>query len=111
MQSILGVLLTAGYATAFANELAGSPGASKVSDSVQSELTKSFSSASETAAQYPKYSDQIIAAAQTAFLDGGDWAYAAGILAVGVGAAIVFFLFPRREKENELLAEYATEDA
>ncbi len=83
MQSILGVLLTAGYATAFANELAGSPGASKVSDSVQSELTKSFSSASETAAQYPKYSDQIIAAAQTAFLDGGDWAYAAGILAVG----------------------------
>ena len=111
MQSILGVLLTAGYATAFANEIAGSPGASKVSDSVQSELTKSFSSASETAAQYPKYSDQIIAAAQTAFLDGGDWAYAAGILAVGVGAAIVFFLFPRREKENELLAEYATEDA
>ena len=111
MQSILGVLLTAGYATAFANEIAGSPGASKVSDSVQSELTKSFSSASETAAQYPKYSDQIIAAAQTAFLDGGDWAYAAGILAVGVGAAIVFFLFPRREKENELLAEYAAEDA
>ena len=111
MQSILGVLLTAGYATAFANEIAGSPGASKVSDSVQSELTKSFSSASETAAQYPKYSDQIIAAAQTAFLDGGDWAYAAGILAVGVGAAIVFCLFPRREKENELLAEYATEDA
>ena len=51
------------------------------------------------------------AAAQTAFLDGGDWAYAAGILAVGVGAAIVFFLFPRREKENELLAEYAAEDA
>ena len=44
-------------------------------------------------------------------LDGGDWAYAAGILAVGVGAAIVFFLFPRREKENELLAEYAAEDA
>ena len=67
--------------------------------------------ASVTAAQYPKYSDQIIAAAQTGFLDGGDWAYAAGILAVGVGAAIVFFLFPRREKENELLAEYAAEDA
>lgn len=111
MQSILGVLLTAGYATAFANEIAGSPGASKVSDSVQSELTKSFSSASETAAQYPQYSDQIIAAAQTAFLDGGDLAYAAGILAVAVGAAIVFFLFPRREKETALLAEYAYEDA
>jgi len=110
MQSILGVLLTAGYATAFAGEISGSKNADKVSDQVQSELTKSFSSASQTAEQYPEYSSQIIAAAKTAFLDGGDWAYTAGIAAVLVGAALVFFLFPRRDRERELLAEYAASD-
>ena len=46
---------------------------------MQSQLTKSFSSAANTAAQYPQYSKQIIAAAQTSFLDGADWAYVAGL--------------------------------
>jgi hypothetical protein len=105
MQSIFGALLTAGYASA-----AGALVPSDVSDNVQSELTKSFSSAADTAAAYPQYSAQIIAGARSSFLDGADWAYTAGLIAVVVGAVLVFFFFPRHEREQALLARYQAED-
>jgi EmrB/QacA subfamily drug resistance transporter len=111
MQSILGALLTAGYAAAFAAAIRASPEASTVSDSVQSELTKSFSSAANTAQQYPQYASQILDAARTSFLDGADWAYLAGIVAIVAGAGLVFFLFPKLEDEQRLLAEYQRTDA
>ena len=111
MQSILGALLTAGYATAFSKAIAASPGASQVSDDVQNELTKSFSSAANTAEQYPQYASQIIQAAKTSFVDGQDWAYVAGIVAILLGAALVFFLFPKRDAEEQLAMQYAREDA
>ena len=66
---------------------------------MQSELTKSFSSAN-TAAQYPQYSDQIINAAKTSFLEGADWAYTAGIVAIVLGAALVYFRFPAATTNN-----------
>jgi EmrB/QacA subfamily drug resistance transporter len=110
MQSILGALLTAGYATAFTKAIAGSPNASSVSTSVQNQLTKSFSSAAATAQQYPQYSKQIISAAQQSFIDGANWAYAAGIIAILLGATLVFFMFPKRNREIELLNEYHAED-
>jgi MFS transporter, DHA2 family, multidrug resistance protein len=106
MQSIFGALLTAGYAAAAAAAIGASPEQADISASVQSELTKSFSSAADTASQYPQYSSQIIEAAKSSFLDGADWAYAAGILAVLLGAAVVFFLFPKKDEEVSLLAEY-----
>ena len=111
MQSIFGALLTAGYAASFANQIAASPQSGEVSEKVQNELTKSFSSAAETAQQYPEYAPQIIAAAQKSFLDGGDWTYAAGAFAVLVGAAVVFFLFPRHDDELALLQRFHAEDA
>jgi hypothetical protein len=110
MQSILGALLTAGYAAAFSKAIAGSPGANQVSADVQSELTKSFSSAANTAQQYPQYSKQIISAAKTSFIDGADWAYVAGIVAVLLGAAVVFFFFPKAPREKQLLADYHDTD-
>jgi len=110
MQSILGALLAAGYASAFAKAIAGAPNGSSVSSSVENQLTKSFSSAAATAQQYPQYSKQIIAAAQQSFIDGANWAYAAGVIAIIAGAALVFFMFPRRDDEQRLLAEYHAED-
>jgi hypothetical protein len=110
MQSILGALLTAGYATAIGVAIAGAPNQQEITDSVQSELTKSFSSAAATAEQYPEYADQITAAAKSAFLDGADWAYLTAIIAVLIGAVVVFFLFPRRAEEERLLARYHEED-
>ena len=44
-------------------------------------------------------------------MDGQAWAYAAGLLAIAVGAGLVCFMFPRRERERALLAEYGREDA
>src|SRR4051794_32402827 len=110
MQSIFGALLTAGYA-ATAGALIASSG-KDVTSSTQAELTKSFSSAADTASRYPSsVQDQIIAGAKTAFLQGDQWAYTAGIGAVLLGATLVFFMFPRREEERRLLEQYQAEDA
>ena len=111
MQSILGALLTAGYAAAVAAAIASAPNGDKISDATQAELQKSFSSAEATAQQYPQYASQITAGAKQAFLDGDQWAYSAGVIAVLLGAALVFFLFPRRDDERRLLAEYHATDA
>ena len=110
MQSVFGALLTAGYASAISATIAASPEADQVTTSVQSQLTKSFSSAAAIAERYPQYSTQIVEGAKSSFLAGADWAYTAGIIAIVVGAAIVFFLFPKREQELQLLATYHAED-
>jgi len=110
MQSLLGAVLTAGYAKAFTSQIASSPDADQVSSSVQAQLTKSFSSAEITAEQYPQYSHQIIEAARQAFVDGQDKAYLAGLAAVFIGGLLVWFLFPKPEAERDLLASYLAED-
>jgi hypothetical protein len=112
MQSIFGALLTAGYAAAVTTSIASSPHASSISDGTQEALTKSFSSAANLATQYPAQTQTaIINGAKSAFIDGQDWAYFAGLVAITLGAVLVFFLFPRREREEELLAHYALEDS
>ena len=110
MQSILGALLTAGYAAAAAAAIGTSPKAKQVSESVAGELTKSFASAEAVGQQYPQYAKQITAAAKTSFLQGADWAYTAGIVAIVLGAALVYFRFPRRDEEQRLLGEYHAAD-
>jgi len=110
MQSILGALLTAGYAAAASEAIASSGESAKVTENVEGELTKSFSSAANLAEQYPRHAEQIISAAKASFLQGDAWAYIAGIVAIMLGAALVFFGFPKKEREQELLAEYAAED-
>ncbi len=111
MQSLLGAMLTAGYAAAFGRAIAASSQASEVSSTVQTELQKSFASAATMAERYPQYQSEIIAAAKQSFLEGESLAYAAGIAIVLLGAALVFFCFPGKKREQELLTEYAAEDA
>lgn len=112
MQSILGALLTAGYARSVAATIAGAPAdvQSQITDGITQELQNSFASAEAVAAQYPKYTEQITAAARQSFIEGQDWAYAAGILAVALGAALVFVCFPRRDEERTLLRQYHDAD-
>jgi roadblock/LC7 domain-containing protein len=111
MQSILGALLTAGYAAAMVTQIGSSADASTVTSSMQSQLTKSFASAETAAKQYPQYADAITQAAKQSFLSGQDWAYLAGIIAVLMGAVIVFWKFPKADRERELLAQYHAQDA
>src|SRR4051812_18318069 len=108
MQSILGALLTAGYAAAASAAVATAP--HSVSTSVENELTKSFSSAAAVAEQHPRYADSIVEGARGAFLHGDAWAYVAGIVAIALGALLVATRFPNKEDEAKLLAAYADED-
>ncbi|MBB5791311.1 MFS transporter [Jiangella mangrovi] len=111
MQSILGALLTAGYASAVSAAIAAAPNKQDITDGVQTELMNSFASAEATAQQYPQYADAITSAAAQSFLDGADWAYIAGIVAILIGSALVSLLFPVKEDESRLLAEYHAADA
>jgi DHA2 family multidrug resistance protein-like MFS transporter len=110
MQSIFGALLAAGYAATMTAAIAASPGGATAPSTVTNELTMSYAGAMSVAEQYPEYADQITSAAKTAFLNGDDQAYIAGIIAVLIGAVLVFFLFPKRDKEREMLAEYHQQD-
>jgi MFS transporter, DHA2 family, multidrug resistance protein len=109
MQSILGALLTAGYAAAAASAVATAP--HSVSTSVENELTKSFSSATAVAEQHPGYAESIIEGARGAFLQGDAWAYLAGIIAIALGALLVATRFPNKDEERRLLEAYAEEDS
>jgi DHA2 family multidrug resistance protein-like MFS transporter len=111
MQSIFGTLLTAGFASSMTAAIATFPNSGQINDTAQSALTKSFASAEAVAAQEPQYAEQIIAAAKTAFLQGDDEAYVAGIVAILIGAALVFFMYPKREQEQQMLAGFHAEDA
>ncbi len=102
LTSIFGALLTAGYASAMAAATAGET----VTESTQSQLQLSYASAADLAAQNPADADAILAAAKSSFLDGDQWAYAAGAVAIIAGAVLVFLAFPRHERETALLAEY-----
>jgi len=108
MTSILGAVLTTHYASA----IAGQSVSSEVTSATESQLQLSFASAENIAAySSPQQAEAIVAAAKQSFLDGDQWAYGAGLVAVLVGAVLVFFLFPRREREEELRTAYHEEDS
>jgi hypothetical protein len=111
MQSIFGALLAAGYAAAFTAAIAAAPNKQQITTTVQNELIKSYSSAADAAQRYPQYASQITAAAKTSFLKGDQWAYTAGIIAILAGLALVFFLFPKKQQEKDLLAGYHAQAA
>jgi EmrB/QacA subfamily drug resistance transporter len=112
MTSIFGALLTAGYASSIASQISALPASiqEQISSSIETTLQKSFSSAAALAQQNPQYSTQIMAAAKSSFLAGDHWAYIAGIVAIIIGAAIVFFKFPKNDQEEQLLVEYQEAD-
>ncbi len=111
MQSIFGALLAAGYAAAIATAAGAAPSNPDLTSNVISQMQLSFASAETIAAQYPQYATEITAAAKESFLAGDQWAYIAGIIAVLIGAVLVFFRFPRKDEEQTLLARYHNEDA
>jgi predicted MFS family arabinose efflux permease len=108
MTSIFGALLTAGYASAMSDAIGAS--GENVTESTQNQLQMSFASASNIAKSNPQYSDQIIAAARSSFLDGDRLAYTAGFVSVILGASLVFFFFPHRTDEERLHEQYQTEE-
>ena len=111
MQSIFGALLAAGFAAAMGTAVTASPDGAQVTASVTSQLEMSYASAETIAAQYPQYATQITAAAKTSFLAGDQYAYIAGIIAVLAGALLIFFKYPKKDEEGEMLAAIHAQDA
>ncbi|MGB1526534.1 MAG: MFS transporter, partial [Miltoncostaeaceae bacterium] len=110
MQALLGTLLTIGYASAFTSQIDASPAAGQVSQSTENALLQSYSSAATLAERYPEYQQQILDAARTSFIDGANWAYAAGAIAVVLGAILVALRYPGHAGELATVADYQRQD-
>lgn len=111
MQGVLGAILAAGFAHAFAKLISESSEASSISDQVTAALQASYASAVHVADQYPEYKDQIIQAAQQSLMTGAIAAYAVGAVAIALGAAVAWFFLPGKSSELELIASYERADA
>ena len=108
--SLFGALLAVGYASAMAAAIAAAPQGAQIPSDVTNQLEMSYAGAQTVATQYPQYSTQILTAAKNAFLAGDQYAYLAGIIAVLIGAVLVFFVFPKHDNERMLLVEYHQEN-
>ncbi len=108
MQSILGAILTAGYASAVAAQISSS--GAQVDNQVTSTLERSYSSAVDLAHSYPGHTSAIVAGAWASFLQGANWAYATGAIAIVLGGVVVATLFPKKTRELELLEAYLRKD-
>ncbi len=111
MQSVMGAILGAGYASAVSTHIAGAPAniQNEISSGIRQSLSKSFGSAVDLAKQYPQYQDGIVQAAKESFLAGANWAYLGGVIASVIGILLVWFFFPRRDRERRLYTEYGSE--
>lgn len=110
MQAIMGAALTLGYATSLSAAIGASQQAADITSETQSALLQSFTSAEQIAARYPDYRQQIIDAATDSFLEGSNWAFVAAVVAVALGAVLVWTRFPRHDAELALAADYRRHD-
>ena len=111
MQSILGALLTAGYAAAVGaadRRVAGRRRDHRQRPVPAAEVVRQRRGRRRAV---PAVRQPDHRGGKTSFLDGADWAYTAGIIAILLGATLVFLLFPKRDDEARLLAQYQEEDA
>jgi MFS family permease len=107
MTSVFGSLLTAGYAAAMTAAIGATGESQDITAQTQNQLVMSYAGAADVAQANPQYADQIEAAARTSFLQGDQYAYLAGVLAIVIGIGLVFFRYPHHAKELVLKAEYA----
>ena len=109
MQSLLGAILTASYASDIAKTVrVNSP---NLTANITDTLERSYASAAAVAQQDPAHSRQIIRAARNSFMTGSNWAYLAGCVAIVLGGVVVGVYFPHKDDERRLLEEYAVADA
>ena len=108
MQSLLGAILTASYASDLARTARVTP---NLSNTVAATIERSYASAAAVAQQYPAHAPQIIGAARASFMTGSNWAYLAGCVVIVVGAVVVGVYFPGKDDESRLLEVYAAADA
>ena len=113
MQAVMGSLLVVRYSKEITAAFDSAPSSDQAELSSQAItlMTQSFAGAQQAAQSLaPADANALVAAAREAFISGSNVAYAAALISVVAGLAIILALYPRKEKEAQVLAEYAQTD-
>ena len=113
MQAVMGTLLVVRYSKDITDAFNAAPAAeqSELSNQAVTLMTESFTGAEQVAQSVdPQYAASLIEAAKQAFTDGANVAYASALVAVAIGLVIIVALYPRKQEEEQILAQYAETD-
>jgi len=114
MQSVMGTLLVVRYASDIRSAFDSAPASEQqqLSEQAQAQLQSSFAGAEAVAKNAPSAdASALIEAARVAFTDGSNLAFAFALLAVIVGFSLVTFLFPKKDQELALEAQYEAQSS
>jgi MFS transporter, DHA2 family, multidrug resistance protein len=109
-QAVMGTLLAVEYTRYLTKAFAGLPPqqAQQLSQQAAATISQSFTGAEEVAKQFPQaQADQLIAAAQQAFVDGKTAAILFAVIASLIGLVLVLFLYPNKRDEEATYARVA----
>jgi len=109
-QAVMGTLLAVEYTSYFTKAFAGLPPqqAQQLSQQAVATISQSFTGAEEVAKQFPQaQAQQLIAAAQQAFVDGKTAAILFAVIASLIGLVLVLLLYPNKRDEEATYARVA----
>lgn len=109
-QAVMGTLLAVEYTSYFTKAFAALPPqqAQQLSQQAAATISQSFTGAEQVAKQFPQaQAQQLVAAAQQAFVDGKTAAILFAVLASLIGLVVVLLLYPNKQDEEETFARVA----
>jgi MFS transporter, DHA2 family, multidrug resistance protein len=109
-QAVMGTLLAVEYTSYFTKAFAALPPqqAQQLSQQAAATISQSFTGAEQVAKQFPQaQAQQLVAAAQQAFVDGKTAAILFAVLASLIGLVVVLLLYPNRQDEEATYAQVA----
>jgi MFS transporter, DHA2 family, multidrug resistance protein len=112
-QAVMGTLLAVEYTNYFTKAFAALPPqqAQQLSQQAASTISQSFAGAEQVAKQFPQaQAQQLVAAAQQAFVDGKTAAILFAVIACLIGLVVVWFLYPNKQDEEATYARVAGQD-
>jgi DHA2 family multidrug resistance protein-like MFS transporter len=112
-QAVMGTLLAVEYTSYFTKAFAALPPqqAQQLSQQAVATISQSFAGAEQVAKQFPQAeAQQLVAAAQQAFVDGKTAAILFAVIASLIGLVVVWFLYPNKQDEEATYARVAGQD-
>jgi DHA2 family multidrug resistance protein-like MFS transporter len=109
-QAVMGTLLAVEYTSYFTKAFAALPPqqAQQLSQQAVATISQSFTGAEQVAKQFPQaQAQQLVAAAQQAFVDGKTAAILFAVLASLIGLVLVLLLYPNKQDEEATYARVA----
>ena len=109
-QAVMGTLLAVEYTSYFTKAFAALPPqqAQQLSQQAVATISQSFTGAEQVAKQFPQaQAQQLVAAAQQAFVDGKTAAILFAVIASLIGLVLVLLLYPNKQDEEATYARVA----